>query len=155
MCLVLNRARAQDAVRIVGESETDHKWKQLGDLAISGGKFPLAVECLTKARDYPALLLLHTSMGDRAGVVKLAADAAVDGRTNVAFLASFLCNDLDACLKLLCDSGRAPEAAMMARTYAPSKVSQIVDVWRNELKTVNAKAAESLADPGGLWACLS
>ncbi|XP_048440108.1 coatomer subunit beta'-1-like isoform X4 [Pyrus x bretschneideri] len=35
----------------------------------------------------------------------------------------------------------------MARSYLPSKVSEIVSIWRNDLNKVNKKAAESLADP--------
>ena len=58
------------------ESETDHKWKQLGDLAINSAKFSLAAECLSKAKDYPALLLLYTCMGNREGVATLAKYAA-------------------------------------------------------------------------------
>lgn len=54
-------------------------------------------------------------------------DAAEQGRTNVAFLANFLLCDVDACLALLCDTGRAPEAAFLARAYAPSKVSKVLD----------------------------
>ncbi|RXI06702.1 hypothetical protein DVH24_025838 [Malus domestica] len=44
-------------------------------------------------------------------------------------------------------SGRIPEAALMARSYLPSKVSERVSIWRNELNKVNKKAAKSLADP--------
>jgi len=113
--LAVHLGRLEEVVSIVADSPTDSKWRQLGDLAVSSGKFSLAVDCFTKARDYPALLLLHTSMGNREGVLKLAAAASADGRTNVAFIASFLTCDLEACLKLLCDTGRAPEAAMLAR----------------------------------------
>ncbi|KAM1702574.1 hypothetical protein ACFXTN_025700 [Malus domestica] len=35
----------------------------------------------------------------------------------------------------------------MARSYLPSKVSERVSIWRNELNKVNKKAAKSLADP--------
>ncbi|XP_010462076.1 PREDICTED: coatomer subunit beta'-2-like isoform X2 [Camelina sativa] len=35
----------------------------------------------------------------------------------------------------------------MARSYLPSKVSEIVALWRKDLSKVNSKAAESLADP--------
>ncbi|PSR96109.1 Coatomer subunit beta [Actinidia chinensis var. chinensis] len=35
----------------------------------------------------------------------------------------------------------------MARSYLPSKVSEIVASWRKDLSKVNPKAAESLADP--------
>lgn len=36
----------------------------------------------------------------------------------------------------------------MSRTYLPSKTSEVVALWRDDLKTVNRKAAEALADPG-------
>ncbi|KAM1814534.1 hypothetical protein ACFX11_028190 [Malus domestica] len=35
----------------------------------------------------------------------------------------------------------------MARSYLPSKVSERVSIWRNDLNKVNKKAAKSLADP--------
>ena len=44
-------------------------------------------------------------------------------------------------------SGRIPEAAFLARTYVPSRVSDVVALWKTDLKTINQKAAESLADP--------
>lgn len=50
---------------------------------------------------------------------------------------------------LLCplESNRIPEAALMARSYLSSKVSDIVSIWKKDLQKVNSKAAESLADP--------
>ena len=54
---------------------------------------------------------------------------------------------LEDCLQLLVESNRIPEAALMARSYLPSKVSEIVAIWRKDLSKVNPKAAESLADP--------
>ena len=50
-------------------------------------------------------------------------------------------------LSLLLCSGRIPEAAFLARTYVPSRVSDVVALWKTDLKTINQKAAESLADP--------
>jgi coatomer subunit beta' len=44
-------------------------------------------------------------------------------------------------------SKRIPEAAFFARTYMPSKVSEVVALWRQDLAKVNQKAADSLADP--------
>ena len=44
-------------------------------------------------------------------------------------------------------SGRIPEAAFLARTYVPSRVSEVVGLWKTDLKKINQKAAESLADP--------
>jgi coatomer subunit beta' len=65
----------------------------------------------------------------------------------VAFICYFLLGKLEDSLNLLCDTGRIPEAAFLARTYLPSHVSRIVKLWKLDLKSVNEKAAESLADP--------
>jgi coatomer subunit beta' len=54
---------------------------------------------------------------------------------------------LEECLQLLIESNRIPEAALMARSYLPSKVPEIVALWKKDLQKVNSKAAESLADP--------
>merc|ERR1711973_207541 len=44
-------------------------------------------------------------------------------------------------------SNRIPEAAFFARTYLPSEVSRVVDLWRTQLGKVSEKAGQSLADP--------
>ena len=77
----------------------------------------------------------------------LAAAAREAGKTNVAFLANFLLQNVDACIDILVAAGRAPEATFFARAYRPSRVDELVKVWQEDLKKVNAKAAESLASP--------
>lgn len=37
-------------------------------------------------------------------------------------------------------SNRIPEAALMARSYLPSKVSEIVAIWRKDLSKVTSKS---------------
>ena len=54
---------------------------------------------------------------------------------------------LEKCLQILLDSNRIPEAAFFARTYLPSEISRIVELWREQLSKVNEKAGQSLADP--------
>ena len=80
-------------------------------------------------------------------VQDLAAAAREAGKTNVAFLANFLLQNVDACIDILVAAGRAPEATFFARAYRPSRVDELVKVWQEDLKKVNAKAAESLASP--------
>jgi coatomer subunit beta' len=53
------------------------------------------------------------------------------------------------CIDLLVATNRLSEAALMARTYMPSKTSEVVKLWRENLKQINEKAAEALADPAG------
>lgn len=131
----------------VGATEVSHKWKKLGDLALAMSNLDLALECATSGGDLSGLLLLSTCTGDAKRLAVVAKDAASAGRTNVAFLALFLLGDLEGCIDVLCEAGRVPEAAFLARTYLPSQVSRIVELWRKDLEQVSKVAASSLADP--------
>ena len=78
---------------------------------------------------------------------KLADTAADQAKNNVAFMAYFLQGKIDKCLELLCATGRYPEAAFFARTYIPSRISEVVQAWKENLGKISKKAAEALADP--------
>ncbi len=127
--------------------DTQSKWKRLSDQALSHADLELFTEAATRARDLPGLLLLCSSTGDAAGMEKLAETAKAAGRTNIAFLALFLCGKLDDCVQLLIDCGRISEAALFARTYLPSTLPSLMDRWRDEIRKVSEQVAESLADP--------
>lgn len=139
--------KLQVAYDITMANPSEPKWKQLGDLALLSGNLVLAEECLVRASDMPGLLLLYTSTGHAEGVEKLAELARKKGKLNIAFLCSFLRGNTESCLQLLLGAGRAPEAAFLARTYLPSRQSDMVQLWREALKAANPKAAESIADP--------
>ncbi|KAJ1478120.1 coatomer WD associated region-domain-containing protein, partial [Baffinella frigidus] len=113
--LAIQLKKLEEAYKVVAENASDQKWKQLGDLVIANGDLALAAECLTKANDHAALLLLHSCqgnrkvveallqdkfrcppMGNRKGVEALAVQAADAGKTNVAFLCYFLLGNLEA-----------------------------------------------------------
>ncbi|CAH8386008.1 unnamed protein product [Eruca vesicaria subsp. sativa] len=145
--LAIQLGRLEIAQEIAVEVQSESKWKQLGELAMSSGKLQLAEECMKYAMDLSGLLLLYSSLGDAEGVSKLATLAKEQGKNNVAFLCLFMLGKLEDCLDLLVESNRIPEAALMARSYLPSKVSEIVALWRKDLSKINSKAAESLADP--------
>nr|XP_056705341.1 coatomer subunit beta' [Euleptes europaea] len=145
--LALQLGELKIAYQLAVEAESEQKWKQLAELAISKCQFGLAQECLHNAQDYGGLLLLATASGNTSMVNKLAEGAEKDGKNNVAFMSYFLQGRLDSCLDLLIKTGRLPEAAFLARTYLPSQVSRVVKLWRENLSKVNQKAAESLADP--------
>lgn len=57
----LQQQKLELAHKIVMEAESDHKWRQLGDLAMAGAQFQLAIDCLERAKDYAALLLIYSS----------------------------------------------------------------------------------------------
>jgi len=127
--------------------EYNMKWKRLGDLALSKGDLPLAEKCAFNADDFAGLLMIHTCMGNREGVTKLAKLAESAGRMNIAFISSFILGHLEDCYELLLQADRIPEAAMLARTYLPSKISHAVQLWRQDLARVSERAATTLADP--------
>lgn len=68
-------------------------------------------------------------------------------KLNVAFLAAFMLQDADKCLEILVACSRLPEAAFFARTHRPSRCSEMLQLWKNDLCKVNARAAAALADP--------
>ena len=137
----------ETASSIAETSSSESKWKQLGELSMALGKFSILEKCLTNGRDLSGLLLYYSSTGDRAGMERVGREAVASGKFNVAFTCLFSTGDLGGCVDLLVDAGRIPEAAFFARTYIPSRMNDLVRMWRDDLRTVNKKAAESLADP--------
>ncbi|XP_071805728.1 coatomer subunit beta'-like [Asterias amurensis] len=145
--LALQLGELKTAYDLALESEAETNWKQLAELATAKCEFKLAQECLHRAQDFGGLLLLASCSGDGEMVSKLADTANEKDKNNVGFLAYFMQGKIEECLALLCKSGRYPEAAFFARTYMPSKISEIVTSWKESLGKVNRKAAEALADP--------
>lgn len=145
--LALQLNKLSTAYGLAKEANSEEKWKLLGDIGLKNGEIGLARECLINAQDLGGLLTLCTACGDSEALTKVAQKAREDGLYNVAFASYFTLGRINDCLDLLCEVGRIPEAAFLARSYMPSKVSEIVKLWREDLKSVSVKAAESLADP--------
>lgn len=135
------------AHEIAKETQSEQKWKILADVATKKGEFDLAQECLHKAEDFGSLVLLASASGNDTMMQKLAESSKSKGENNISFLSYFVLGKLDDCLQLLIETNRLPEAAFFARTYLPSKITMVVELWREELKKSNQKAAQALADP--------
>jgi len=130
-------------------NQAEIKWKALGDRALAVWRFDLARESFEKAGDLSALMLLLMATGDRSGLQSLAAKAEEKGQNNLAFAILFQLGDPSACVDLLVNTKRAPEAALFARTYSPSKAPEAVDAWKAELQGKNRpKIASSITHPG-------
>ncbi|KAG8937127.1 hypothetical protein FRC02_006327 [Tulasnella sp. 418] len=130
------------------DPESHSKWKVVGDKALDAWKFELAKRCYQKAEDVNALMLLYLSIGDRDGLRSLVELAASRGLNNVAFACLLQLGDTEGCIDLLIKTGRAPEAALFARTYAPSQATKTVQAWKSDLvgKKKN-RIADTIADP--------
>ena len=70
------------------------------------------------------------------------------GLHNIAFAAYLQLGSVQPLLDLLVQTDRIPEAAFLARTYAPSQASTVVSKWKEALiKEGKGKIAKSIADP--------
>uniref|UniRef100_A0A1A9W071 Coatomer subunit beta' n=1 Tax=Glossina brevipalpis TaxID=37001 RepID=A0A1A9W071_9MUSC len=145
--LALQTGDLDVAVKLAREGENSQKWSQLADVASRKNNMSLVKECMEKANDFSGLLLLATASGDEQMLKAVGENGSTQGRHNIAFLSSFLRSDVRRCLDILIETNRLPEAALFARTYIPSQMSYVVDLWREELSKFNEKAGQSLADP--------
>ncbi|CAE6422374.1 unnamed protein product [Rhizoctonia solani] len=128
--------------------EDETKWKAVGDRALAAWKFTLAKECFEKAGDTSSLLLLLLACADREGLKALSGVAAEKGQNNIAFASLLQLGDGKACAELLVKTDRAPEAALFARTYAPSYAPTAARAWRDDLDSKNKpKIADMIVNP--------
>lgn len=149
--LSLTLKDTKTAYELALEAQSEHKWRQLAELAMSLSLFDLAQECLHRANDFPGLLLLATSSGSAPMVKKLADSAEEKSLHNISFLSFFILGDKEAALDILIKSNRLPEAAFFARTYLPSQVPRVVQLWKEStMKTSSSssqKFSATIADP--------
>lgn len=127
--------------------DTMAKWKKLSDAALRISDFELTEACSLSSDDFPGLLLLYSAVGNFEGMEQLAEMAQLKGKTNIAFVSYLLTGNVEECANLLIATNRFPEAAFFARTYLPSRVEEIVSLWRQDLAKVSETAANALADP--------
>ena len=145
--LAVGLGRLDVAKEMAGSIESEQKWKQLGEVAMRQSMFDLAEECMDNAKDYSGQLLLYTAAGKAEKLSQLAEKTSEEEKTNIAFMSLLLQGKLDECIALLVKTERHAEAALFARSYAPSKISEVVSVWQEDLAKTNPKAASALADP--------
>ena len=79
-------------------------------------------------------MLYYSSIQNRKKLKEFADEAKQAGMFNVAFSSYFQLNDYNNCLTILIDSRRFPEAATFARTYIPSKVDEIIELWNKQIE---------------------
>ena len=146
--LALSLGDLQQAVEIAREQETEHKWKTVGDAALSGWDVKLAQECFVKAKDLGSLLLLYSATSDQSGLRELASLAEAATANNVAFSALWQIGDVQACIELLVKTNRFAEAVMFSQTYKPSTTAGLVKQWKANLdKESKTKVARLLGAP--------
>ncbi len=128
-------------------TDTMAKWKRLSDSALRDSNFELCEAASLASNDYAGLLLMYSAIGNYDGMESLAKSAEEGGKTNVAFTAYLLTGNVEACVNILVNTSRFPEAAFFARTYLPSRVDEIVALWKDDLSKVSESAANALVSP--------
>lgn len=81
--LSLQLGQLQLAYQLACEAQSEHKWKQLADLATTKCQFELAQECLHKAQDFGGLLLLATASGMLLFFFCVCAAIIIDGHKSL------------------------------------------------------------------------
>ncbi|CRG86808.1 Coatomer subunit beta'-2 [Talaromyces islandicus] len=148
LALALNRLDI--ALELARDADVEHKWKTVGDAALTAWDLGLAQECFTHAKDLGSLLLLYTSSSNADGLRSLAEQASASGLHNVAFSALWTVGDIDACIGLLVQTNRLAEAVLFAQTYKPSKAPNLVSLWKQSLeKDGKPKVARLIGVPPG------
>jgi len=128
-------------------TDTMAKWKRLSDAALKESNFELCESASLASNDYAGLLLMYTAIGNLDGMEKLAKAAEADGKSNIAFSTYLLTGNVEACANILVATNRLPEAAFFARTYLPSRVDEIVSLWKADLAKISESASQALATP--------
>jgi coatomer subunit beta' len=137
------------ALELARTADAEHKWKTVGDAALTGWDVALAAECFTNAKDMGSLLLLYSSTGDRVGLKSLAEQAEANGAHNVAFSCLWQLGDVEGCIDLLTKTGRTAEAVLFSQTYKPSATTKTVKLWKESLeKEKKTKVARMIGVPG-------
>ena len=132
--LALSLGNLPVALDIARSANVEHRWKTVGDAALSAWDIALAEECFVQAKDLGSLLLLYTSTSNTAGLRKLAEQAQAANLHNVAFTCLWQLADVDGNIDLLVKTNRTAEAVLFAQTYKPSRAPEIVAKWKEGLE---------------------
>jgi coatomer subunit beta' len=146
--LALSLGDLQQAVSIAREQDLEHKWKTVGDAALTAWDVNLAQECFVKAKDLGSLLLVYSATSDVAGLRELASLAEAATANNIAFSALWQTGDVQGCIDLLVKTNRLAEAVLFSQTYKPSQTANLVKQWKADLeKNGRSKVGRLLGAP--------
>ncbi|PAV92208.1 hypothetical protein WR25_08988 [Diploscapter pachys] len=150
--LALSLGDLKIAYELAQQSDSEEKWRLLSQAATLKSELMLAGECLGRAQDFGGLLMLATCSGSAPLMNKLADETSASGQNNIAFISNLLLGDVEACLEILINTDRLPEAAFFARTHCPSQVPRVTALWRERAassgSSLSAKRlGDAIADP--------
>jgi coatomer subunit beta' len=137
------------ALELARIADVEHKWKTVGDAALTAWDVTLATECFKNAKDLGSLLLIYTATGDRDGLKALSEQAESSGAHNVAFSCLWQLADVNSCIGLLAKTSRNTEAVFFSQTYKPSETPKAVKLWKESLeKMKKSRVSRTIGVPG-------
>lgn len=147
--LALSLGQLPTALELAKIANVEHKWKTIGDAALSAWDLELAAECFKNAKDLGSSLLLYSSTGDSEGLRSLNIEAQKAGAHNIAFTCLWQLSDIEGCIDILIKTGRTAEAVLFSQTYRPSITAEIVGLWKQSLlKEKKGRVAKLVGVPG-------
>ncbi|KAF2405259.1 Coatomer, beta' subunit [Trichodelitschia bisporula] len=148
--LALSLGKLDEALELAREKHEEHKWRVVGDAALTAWNVSLAEECFWNAKDLGSLLLLYSASSDKEGFARLAERAQEVAAYNVRFECLWLLGNVPGCLELLQQTGREAEAVLFALTYKPSLAPGCVAAWKAGLeKSGRGRVARLVGVPPG------
>jgi coatomer subunit beta' len=146
--LSLGLGKLDVALELARSADAEHKWKTVGDAALTAWDIALAQRCFEHAKDLGSLLLLYSSTCNVDGLRELAKQAEDAASNNVAFACLWQLGDVDGCIDTLVRTNRVGEAVLFSQTYKPSRTPKLVKLWKEALeKDGKAKVSRMLGVP--------
>lgn len=71
--------------------------------------------------------------GDKEGIDWLSQECLEKRAFTIAFNCFFLTRQVDRCVETLIQTKNFPEAAFFAKSYCPSHISRVVQMWKESL----------------------
>jgi coatomer subunit beta' len=147
--LALAQNHLDIALDLAREADVDHKWKAVGDAALTAWDIVLATECFENANDLGSLLLIYSSTSNAEDLKKLAEKAEAAGQHNIVLNARWLLGDVDGIIEILTKTDRLAEAVLFSQTYKPSATPSVVGTWTQALeKKKKSRVAKMVGVPG-------
>lgn len=123
-------------------------WTRLGDAAIEKGNLSHATACYKQSEDVDGLFMIGAATADTELLRSVAEQAIKLGKINLAITINVLLNEVQTCIDLLLKTGRVPEAALFARTYAPDRCPDITRTWKKKLAEARFEEVADALDDG-------
>jgi coatomer subunit beta' len=145
--LALKMSDVDTAARIAQSSGSLQQWRHLAGISLKSGRIRLLEESLAKSGDESGAILVKACKGSASELSQYAALSETESK-NVSFTGYFAAGKYNKCIDLLLETGRAPEAALMARAYSPRRMDECARKWRELLQAKGEqRRAEAIALP--------